>query len=155
MTCLSGLYWRWRNRRHTYPHPITVLRWGLLPVWLPLYLVTWAPYLGGRRLWRHHIGPLHEYAVEKPISKRRGLRRKISNEALDELTLSTQYEPPNGFWKLPFEIRMMIWKELLLLEWEGFIEVLLRSNKQNSVNLFSYDVLRSLDPTLLRVSKRL
>ena len=147
-----------------------VLVWITVPIWLPLYAIIVPTYRCSRKLWRQHIGPIREYSVPKPVPRGKAVRHQLSLQAIPKLeqmkpipssssvvavATATSQPKPCGFWKLPIEIRMMIWKELLLLEYGGAVEVCLASNRADRINLYSYDAVRNLEATVLRVNRQL
>ena len=147
-----------------------VLVWISVPIWLPIYAIIVPTYRCSRKLWRQHIGPIREYSVPKPVPRGKAVRHQLSLQAMPKLEETNPLPTPSlgavvvaakvqpkscGFWKLPIEIRMMIWKELLLLAYGGAVEVCLNSNRADKINLYSYDAVRNLEATVLRVNRQL
>lgn len=138
------------------------LTWISLPIWLPIYAIAAPTYQCGGQIWRSYVRPAGKYSVPKPLPRRRVIRHQLSLAKLPKVETKA---PPAavaaggakqcGFWKLPIEIRMMIWKELLLLEYGGAVEVRLTPKRRDGFRLYSYDAFRNLETTILRVSRQL
>ena len=116
---------RARPRRHQpVPSWMFWLAICLAPIYIPPLLVFGPPVYYAKKLFDRY-GPISHKLEPIPLPKRRGRRRSLSVEPSrpsakkrtnPPASNSQVQEPECGFWKLPFELREMIWRHLLVTE---------------------------------------